>query len=226
MSEPDLTRLIKSIQDSAPATIALTTTKGKRTQFQCIFKESESPCFFLVFPSDQIPADVDFKKAAPFVGTDKNGDTVSFSASIIEQKNSRIYELVAKKTINPEDLRENFRVNIQTTITVSFDPEPGDNSQESWELDGKVLDLSQSGVLTVLPEECRNTESLFLEIDLTEPHKTIGVIGRLVRAKRIKKRRWLTSFHFEDISQEAVDNIATNCFAEQRRQLRENISIS
>ena len=226
MSEPDLTRLIKSILDNVPATIALTNQKGKRIRYNCTFKESEPPCFFLIFPPDQIPADVDVKKSAPFVGTDKNGDSVSFSASIIDQKNSKIYELVAKKSMNPEDLRENFRINLQTSITVSFDPEPGDATQESWELEGKVVDLSQSGVLTILPEECKNTKSIFLEIDLTEPRKTIGCIGHVIRVKRIKKNRWLTSFHFESISQEAVDNIATNCFAEQRRQLRENISTS
>jgi len=223
MSEKSITHLVKSIADNESATITLTNLEGERICCECLYKESEAPRFFVVFPPLEIAVDIDSSKSCPFVGKDRNGQTLSFSADIVEKTNDRTLELIAKKAIDPADLREYFRVNLTTRITVSFEPESDATGLSPWELSGKVVDISQSGVLTILPEECKNRQSIFIEIDLTEPCKTIYCVGHVVRIRRIKKGRWLTAFHFDDISQRTIDDIAVNCFAEQRRQLRENI---
>ncbi|BCL61033.1 hypothetical protein DGMP_17260 [Desulfomarina profundi] len=224
MSETDIKRLVQSIADTEPATLTLTNSAGKRTSYKCIFKESEAPHFFIVLTEvESLPSDIDFTRSCAFVSKNKEGDTVSFSTSVIERKNDKIIELTAKKSINPEDLREYFRVNLKTSITVSFQPENPDSKLPEWEITGEVVDISQSGVLAILSEECTVNNSLFIEIDLTEPAKTVYCIGHIVRKQRMRKNRWLTAFHFDEISQKTVDDIARNCFAEQRRQLRENI---
>jgi c-di-GMP-binding flagellar brake protein YcgR len=224
MSEQDIKRLVKSIADNESATLTLTDSQGKRTSHRCIFKESEAPHFFIVLSSNEsLPPDIDFSRSCAFVSKNKEGETVSFSTSVVERKNKKIIELTAKKSINPEDLREYFRVNLKTSITVSFQPENPDIKLAEWEITGEVVDISQSGVLAILSEECKVSNSLFIEIDLTEPVKTVYCIGHIVRKQRIRKNRWLTAFHFDEISQKTVDDIARNCFAEQRRQLRENI---
>jgi len=224
MSEKNISHLVKSISDKESATVKLTGADGKRTSYECIFKESSPPGFFLLFPSAEILADIDLSKSCPFISKDREGHTLSFTTAIIERTSDRILEMVARRAINPEDLREYFRVNISTDITVSFQPETDNGSHLGWELSGEVVDLSRSGILTILPEECKNRNSILIEIDLTSPVKTIYCIGHIIRIKRVKKNRWLTSFHFDDISAKAIDDITVNCLAEQRRQLRENIA--
>jgi len=64
---------------------------------------------------------------------------------------------------------------------------------------------------------------MMMEINLPNPAETIICSASMVRIKRIRKNRWLTAFHFENLSARSRDIIAKNCFAEQRRQLRENI---
>lgn len=223
MSEESITRLVKSINDNESATVKLTNSGGKRTSSKCVFKESTAPQFFLLFPSDDTLADIDLSKTCPLISQNCDGETLSFAASIVKKTNDRILELVAKKAINPEDLREYFRVNISTNVTVSYESETKSSRRPGWELSGKVVDLSQTGVLTILPEECKNKSSILIEIDLTSPVKTIYTIGHVVRIRRIRKDRWVTAFHFDEISAKTIDDITVNCFAEQRKQLRENI---
>ena len=89
---------------------------------------------------------------------------------------------------------------------------------------GETVDISQTGILTILTDECRAKKPvLIIELNLPNPAKIIICSGRVVRSKRLRHNRWLTSFHFDNISANAQDIIAKNCFAEQRRQLRENI---
>jgi len=61
--------------------------------------------------------------------------------------------------------------------------------------------------------------SISISIDSLFLHSS----GRIVR---VRKDRWATAFHFDDISAKAVDDITTNCFAEQRKQLREKFEIA
>ena len=226
MSEKSITHLVKSITDNESAIVKLTTSTGQRTSCKCVFKESTAPGFFLLFPSPETISDVDLSKPCSFIGKNHYGQTLSFVANIVEKTNNRILELVAKRAIDPEGLREYFRVSLSTGITVSYMPATENSSQVEWELTGKVVDISQSGLLTILPEECKNTKSILIEIDLTEPCKTIYCIGHVTRIKRVRKDRWITAFHFDEISAKAVDDIAVNCLAEQRKQLREKIEIA
>ena len=218
--------MVKSIPDGQAATVTLTNAAGERRLFDCVFKESIAPSFFLVFPPENLPETLDQSKQCPFVSRDRSDAAVSFLAAIIERSKSHVLELVAKKSVRPEDLREYFRVDIRTDVMVRYYSNNPDDRKIEWEMDGQTVDLSQSGVMTILPDECRNEDPIEIEILLFNPAQTVICKGHVVRSKRVRKGRWLTSFHFDAISAHNRDAIAMNCFAEQRRQLRENVQTS
>lgn len=223
MSAQDINLLVKTLPDGQPATITLTDALGATVHLPCIYKESEAPSFFLLFLPGVLPEKLDRSQLCPLACQDRNGKDVSLVAEIVALNDRRRVELVAKKSVRPEDIRDYFRVDIRTGIVIRFFPENDNGEQHPWEMEGETIDISQSGILTILPEECRNTKALELEINLTDPVKKIYCTGHVVRSKRLRKNRWQTSFRFDEISSTAKDAIAKNCFTEQRRQLREKV---
>ncbi len=219
----DLTALVNSIPDRQSVSVTLTNTKGKKLQLACVFKESKAPSFFLLFPSRSLRDDIDIDKPCAVISQDQFGETVSLAAKIVDIPSNRVIELVANQSIRPEDLREYFRVNIRARVEVLYTPGEGDDDGEPLKTDGQTVDISQTGVLTLLSNECNVKNSVMIEINLPNPAGTVICSGRVIRSERVRKNRWLTAFHFENISPESRELIAKNCFAEQRRQLRENI---
>jgi hypothetical protein len=221
MSEEDLHLLVNSIPDGQPATITLTDLSGEKRHLQGVYKESQAPSFFFLAPPEQLPATLDISKQCSFSSRDRSDADISFLADILEKINNRTLELVARKPVRVEDLRQFFRVSLRTRIIIRYYPENPDNNQQEWQMQGETIDISQSGVLAVFPAECANSKGLDFEIALVNPGKKVFCTGHVVRSKRLKKDRWLVSFHFDEISASDRDAIAKNCFAEQRRQLRE-----
>lgn len=223
MSAQEILSLVKSIPDGQAATVTLTDLSGQRRLYECVFKESIAPAFFLVFPPEALPKEIDSSRQCPLVSRDRNDNTVSFLAEVETRIKNHVIEFAAKKSVRPEDLREYFRVNFRTHASVRFYSEQNGAKQLEWEMDGETVDISQSGVLAFFPEECGNTHPIEIEILLLNPARTIYCSGHIVRSKRVRKDRWLTSFHFDVISPDTRDAIAMNCLAEQRRQLRDKV---
>lgn len=223
MPAPEILPLVKSIPDGQAATVTLTDSTGKRRLHECVFKESIAPAFFLVFPRDEAPQDIDIGNQCPLVSRDREGNAVAFLAEIEAINKNHVVELVAKKAVRPEDLREYFRVDLRTHIVVRFYLQQQGTETLQWQLTGETVDLSQSGVLAFFPDECQDKHPIEIELHLHNPAETIHCIGHIVRMQRLRKNRWLTSFHFDEISTRSRDLIAMNCFAEQRRQLREKV---
>lgn len=223
MAAPEILSLVKSIPDGQAATATLTDLTGKRQLHECVFKESVAPGFFLVFSPGEVPQDIDLTKQCPLVSRDRNDNTVTFLAEIEARHKNHLFELIAKKSVRPEDLREYFRVEIRTRIAIRYYLEQNGEEELNWEMAGETVDLSQSGVLAFFPNECQNADPIEIELKLIEPAETIYCTGHIVRTTRIRKDRWLTSFHFDQISSRSRDLIAMNCFSEQRRQLREKV---
>jgi hypothetical protein len=219
----DITSLVNAIPDRQSTNVTLTDKSGKRTQVSCFFKESSAPSFFLLFPPDTLPRNIDTDRPCAVVSQDMHGETVTFAAKIVEIPSNRVIELIANKSIRPEDLREYFRVNIRAQVEVFYNPERDGENDMPLELNGMTVDISQTGVLTILSGECRIQKPVMIEISLPNPAETIFCSGHVIRSKRIRKNHWLTAFHFDNISSDAREIITKNCFAEQRRQLRDNI---
>jgi hypothetical protein len=221
MTENEIYQLVQSIPDGQSATITVSDQNGNRKYLQGVFKESSPPFFFFRCKQEDLPGNLDTSRQCPFTSQDQNSQDVALIADIKDIINTNTIELVAKKTINAEDLRQFFRVTLRAPITVSFFPEESNDKREEWQITGETMDLSQSGVLAMLTAECRDTKNLDIELDLQNPIKKAFCVGHVVRTKRLKKDRWLTSFHFDQVSSTDLDAIAKNCFAEQRRQLRD-----
>lgn len=221
MSEQNILQLVRSIPDGQAASITLMDLAGERIHLQGVYKESEAPNFFFLAPPGQLPGTLDTSRQCPFSSQDRNATDVSFIADIVEVSGNRALELVARKTVRAEDLRQFFRVTLRTRIFIRFFPKNPDSDEQYWEITGETVDISQSGVLTILPVECQNVNDLDLEIEFTNPSKNVFCSSHVIRSKRLKKDRWLTSFHFDEISPMDRDAVAKNCFAEQRRQLRD-----
>ena len=222
----DIISILSTIPDREPASVTFTSSTGRKTLISCVFKTSDPPSFFLLFSPGTIPEDIKKGSLCLCDSHDAKGKHVTFDAEIIKHPNNRVVEFTAKKTIKPEDLREYFRVNITANVEVFYDPEESSVDEQPLELDGKTVDISQSGVLTILSNECTTKKPVSIELNLPNPEETIICAGSVVLSKRLRKNRWLTSFHFDNISSKSKDIIAKNCFAEQRRQLRENIQTS
>ncbi len=221
MSEQDLLRLVNSIPDGQPATITVTDLAGERRHLQGVYKESKAPSFYFLAPPDQLPTTLDTSKQCSFSSRDKSDGDISLIADILDTISTRTLELVARKPVRTEDLRQFFRVSLRARIIIGFFPENPDSNQQEWQIEGETMDISQSGILADLPAECANATGLDFEIALVNPPKQVFCTGHVIRSKRLKKDRWIVSFHFDEISATDRDAIAKNCFAEQRRQLRD-----
>ncbi|WP_136807847.1 PilZ domain-containing protein [Desulfosediminicola flagellatus] len=226
MPESELINLIKSIKDSQSATIKLHTIGGADIHLDCIYKESIAPNFFVVFPPGKIPENLDPKKACAISFHDDNKESPALNAKITDITNDRTIELTGTTTIDPSSLREYFRVDFRTRISISFESRAKTSKAHSWSIIGQTLDLSGSGVLSLFNEKPRNNHSIFIEIALTHPVKNILCIGHVVRIRRLRRGNYQVAIHFDNLTQKNRDALITNCFWEQRRQLRERIQIN
>lgn len=223
MSNKELINLIKSIKDSQSATIQLHTTEGAVVHLDCIYKESIAPNFFVVFPPGKIPDNLDTKKPCFISFHDDSRDSPALNAKIAEVTNDRTIELTGTTTIDPSSLREYFRVDFRTRISINFEPGSQNGNSRSWSLEGHTLDLSSSGVLALFADEPRNNHGIFIEINLVHPEKKMICIGHIVRTRRLRRGNFQVAMHFDNITQKNRDALITNCLWEQRRQLRERI---
>lgn len=221
MSQQDLVKLVKLIGDGEAATLTLTDGNNNHHTIHGVHKESVAPCFFFLGPAGSLPENLDSSWRGFFISNDAEGKEVSFLADVVKQNSSRIVEMVARETVRFEDMRRFFRVTLRTPVAIHYIGDDPNNDSDDWHLGGETVDISQSGLLALLPEECRNASGLDIELTLDQPSTTIFCRGHLVRTKRLKRDRWLTSFHFDEISTTDRDTLAKRCFAEQRRQLRE-----
>ncbi|HIP82710.1 MAG TPA: hypothetical protein EYH19_03930 [Desulfocapsa sulfexigens] len=136
-----ISETIKRLADSESAKIDLPTITGERIRLNCIYKVSDSPRFFLMFPPKKLPEDIDTERLCP-VSIHTGQTDLALSARIINIKGDRTLELIAKDTITPESLREYFRVDTRVFINARFDPHSLDNTQNPpWSLDGTTIDI-------------------------------------------------------------------------------------
>ncbi len=203
----------------------MTTTGGNQTNLNCIFKEGGPPNFYLVFPPDTLPININTEIKHP-VSIGIGESSVSLNATILEKKGDRALFLLANTILDPASLREYFRINTTTSITASYEPSYKGAQLKGWTIRGQTQDLSGSGALALFLDEPKNNRDIFLEIVV--PGKkdiTIRTIAHIIRKKRLRSKRWQISFHFDNISNKHRDIIITYLLSTQRRQLREQVYV-
>lgn len=216
---------IRRISDSEMAEIDLSTKNGQIVRLNCIFKESEAPSFFLVFPPKTLPEDIETSKSCPVAIKSKNV-AVTITAKIEAISGDRTLELHAQKQVNPESLREYFRVDSKVPIIADYHQESLDGKSQSWTLEGKTLDISGSGILTILPEEPLNKHKIELRLSLNSGHDVVSCTGHIIRTKRLRRGRYQVAFHFDCVKPKNRDAIISFCLQEQRNQLRDKVQTS
>ncbi|NNK96246.1 MAG: PilZ domain-containing protein [Desulfobacterales bacterium] len=214
--------IVKSIKDSESAKLHASVLGSEPIHLDCVYKESESPFFFLVFPPETIPAELDINQTCSVVITSES-NPVTLSASIKSINGDRTLEMLAEEAIDPASLREYFRVAYSMPITASFEPQDHDSSEKQWKIEGMTLDLSGTGLLGIFPQEFENNSNIFLEFTLEEGGNPIRCVARVVRTRRLRRERFQIALHFDVIQPEDRDAIITICLQEQRKQLRERI---
>ncbi len=208
--------------DSEAARIDISTIDGQIIRMNCVYKESHSPNFFLVFPPKNLPENIDLSKHCP-VSIKAGKTALTLKAKIIEINGDRTLELAAKNTVKPESLREFFRVNAKTEIIAKFVPESPSSTIKPWTLKGRTLDISGSGALAIFQDEPLTHHKIALTLTLNSDHDKIECTGHVVRSKRIRKGQFQVSFHFDHIAAKDKDIIIAFCLREQRNQLREKV---
>jgi c-di-GMP-binding flagellar brake protein YcgR len=219
-----LVELIKNIQDSQPAEINLQLQDGNTVQLKCVYKESNSPNFFLVFPPKQLPVNIDTGKGC-LVAVKGNEQSITFKAGIEQINGDRILELSAQKTIDPVTLRTFYRADLRTPISASYEPGTEERAKP-WSFSGETLDLSGGGVLALFPSEFPNKQRIYVNIPLPNTeNKEISCLAHVVLMQRLRKERWKIALQFDNLTQKDKDLIVSCCLNEQRRQLQEKVQI-
>lgn len=222
MAAIEIGHFVNAIPNERKSTAFVFEPTGNRRRLACVFKEAMPPDFYLLCEPGSLAGPIDHSQQCLIASRDQNNNFISLAADIKEISNERVLDLRAAKPIEPEALREYFRVNMKTHIVVSYDS-VGEQDNVSWELEGETIDISQSGVLAFFSEECKSTNNILIQLTLPNPQQTVYCIGHAVRSKRLRKNRWRTAFHFDELTPKNRDIIARNCFSEQRKQLRERV---
>ncbi len=217
-----IVNIIKEIDDNEGARVRLLSMNNESAYLDCVYKESDAPSFFLVFPKDTIPENLNLQENCS-VSINRQHAPIVINAKIEALRGDRTLELVATEIIDPVSLREYFRVFYQTPITASHRPASGQSISGLWKVQGTTIDLSASGVLAIFPQEFEDKEHIFLEFNLIGTERSIQCLAHVVRVHHIRKSRCQIALRFDQIPPKDKDAIIAECMSEQRRQLRKQM---
>ena len=218
--------ILEKLHDNAPTVVDLPGINGKTIQCKALFIKKEPPCLELIFPPQAWDAtELKFGTDCNLV-VEQNNLSVNLVARLDQISGDRRLILTAREPVDPESLREYFRVAINTTIEASYIAGPKDTRTNTWRLTGTTLDLSGSGVLALFSSVPPSRQNIQLVITVPEEDNPIVCLANMVRSYKIRSNRYQIAFHFESITPKTRDMIMACCMQEQRRQLRENIQIS
>ena len=222
MSE-NIVKTISRIPDSESAEIDISTKNHQTLRLNCIYKESDSPEFFLVFPPKKLPENIETDKLCP-ISIKVGKKSLTLAAKIISIIGDRTLELLAKDKVKPESLREYFRVDTRISIVANYNQESLDGKSLSWTLQGQTLDISGSGLLTIFPEEPQNRNKIELQLTMKNGKESISCTGHVVRTKRLRRGKYQVAFHFDTMKPKERDAIISFCLREQRNRLRDKVN--
>ena len=209
---------IRTLENSECAKVRLLCTNKEYTCIDCIYREGESPSFFLDFPT-KIPDNLEFNKECA-VSIERNATSIVIGAKIEARRGESTLEMVATEIIDPVSLREYFRVFYHTPIIATHHPTSTDSITAAWKLEGTTVDLSASGVLAIFPQEFAHKRNIFLDFSLINTSRSIQCLSHVVRVHHIRKSRCQIALHFDHIPVQDQEAIIAECMREQRKQLR------
>ena len=222
------TDTLKNIPSGKPVRIFLPLlNRVDMVRAQCVYEKAPSPRFTLLFKPGMLPAE-DIDTARPCIVTiDMGGPTISLEAMIEKIDTPQTLQMIIRKSISHDQLREFFRVDAVTrVISKSFHTQFTSNDSQPWSLQGETVDISGSGILAVFSDLPPADKQVHLEISIpsTEP-ETVKVVAHPVRTVQLEDNRYEVAYHFDDITMEDRDKIIGSCLVIQRKLLRLKVQV-
>jgi hypothetical protein len=223
------TDILKNIPNGKPVRIFLPLlSRPDSIRAQGLYQETAPPKFSLIFKSGMLPVDeIDIGKPC-VLSIDMGGPTVSLEAMIVKVANRQTLQMVVRKSISHEQMREFFRVDTVTNvISKSFHTELFSDTNQPWSIEGQTVDISGSGILAIFDEKPQSDHQVRLEITIPSIEAdTITVLAHQVRGQQLHDGRYEIAYHFDDITIEDRDKIIGCCLVIQRKMLRLKINIT
>ncbi|MGB3224112.1 MAG: PilZ domain-containing protein [Desulforhopalus sp.] len=221
--------ILKNIPNGKPVRIFIPLlNRPDSVRAQGLYQETAPPKFSLIFKPDALPVDeIDTVKPC-ILSIDMGGPTVSLEAMIVKIANRQTLQMVLRKSISHEQMREFFRVDTVTNvISKSFHTELFTDTNQPWSIEGRTVDISGSGILAIFDEKPQSEHQVRLEITIPSIEEdTIKVLAHQVRAQQLHDGRYEVAYHFDDITIEDRDKIIGCCLVIQRKMLRLKINVS
>ncbi len=221
MSE-SIHEIISAIKDERSVQIKFTTKQDEFLQLDGMYYRDKAPYFIISFPDSGIPDEVDLTKKC-YITLKSSHPPLAIDAYVEEIRGANQLQLRAFKAIDPTSLREYFRVQIETNLSIEYSPTGNSTYGKGWTLQGKTVDLSGTGILAVFPEKLPNINNLFATLYLEYLDENLLFLVQVVKQRRLKKGAFQVAFHIENISNKDRDKIITCCLHEQRKLLRDKI---
>jgi len=224
VSEQELVNQLELIALRQNCLITLVDVQGKKHLCKGFYIPRHGVEFALDFAHGVLPNEIDTKKYCTFTTSPDSGVKAFTCACKITDQVGRTLYFMAVEPADPASLRQYFRINFRLPITATHRPElEGKKGNLFWRIQGQTVDISRTGVLSILERKCPHMNPIHILIELPDPPILVNCVGHVVRIKRLTKTRWLTAFHFDDIDQDVADAITINCMREQRKQIRDNV---
>lgn len=195
---------------------------------QSLYQETEPPKFSLIFKPGILPIEELDLKMPCIISIDMGGPTISLEAMIQKVANHQTLQMIVRKSISHEQMREFFRVDTVTSvISKSFHTELFSNKNEPWSTKGQTVDISGSGILAIFDEKPQADRQVKLEITVPSIEKDkIKALAHQVRVQQLHDGRFEVAYHFDDITTEDRDKIIGSCLVIQRKMLRLKVKVN
>ncbi len=220
--------ILQNIPKGKPVRIFLPLLgRPDRIRAQCLYQELDSPKFGLIFKPGILPVDEIDTLLPCIISIDMGGPTISLEAMIYKIANPQTLQMIVRKSISHEQMREFFRVDTVTSvISKSFHTELFDDKNEPWSTEGQTVDISGSGILAIFDEKPQADQQVRLEITIPSIESdTIKILAHQVRVQQLYDGRFEVAYHFDDITTEDRDKIIGCCLVIQRKMLRLKVNV-
>ncbi len=225
---PSDTNILQNVPDNKPVRIFLPLLhRPEHLRIQGLYLRKAAPKFSLLFKAGVLPVEQIDIKTPCIISIDMGGPTISLEAMIQRIADSQTLEMIVRKSMNHEQLREFFRVDAVTSvISQSLHTGLSDATSTSWSSEGRTVDISGSGILAIFKEKPRPDRQVQLEITIPslEP-EIIRVLAHQIRMQELHDGRVEVAYHFDDITTEDRDKIIGCCLNIQRKMLRLKVTV-
>jgi len=222
------TDILKDIPKGKPVRIFLPLlNRPDRLRAQCIYQEPDPPRFSLIFKPATLPVDKIDVAQPCIISIDMGGPTISLEAMITKVANRQTLQMIVRKSISHEQMREFFRVDTATNvISKSFHTELFSDTNQPWSTEGQTVDISGSGILAIFSDKPQSDKQVRLEITIPNLEaEVITVLAHEVRSQQLHDGRFEVAYHFDDITTEDRDKIIGCCLVIQRKMLRLKVQV-